>query len=110
MDDAKRFTRHVGLIYNYLKPSLCIVISADPRLLGALRRMGAGCNAFVCFTLSRIALAESTHLFRGSVCFQLFFSRAIDCTTFTLHGLTDFYVEIKRNDHSLAKLKNETKM
>ncbi len=32
--------------------------------------------------------------FRGSVCFQLvFFSRARDYTIFTLHDLTDFYLE-----------------
>ncbi len=53
-------------------------------------------------------LVESAHLFRGSVCFQLcfFFSRARDCTMFTLHSLTDFYVErvtahrIQIYDHS----------
>ncbi len=48
-------------------------------------------------------------LFRCSVRFQLvfvFFPQTRDCTTFTLHDLTDFYVErvtahrIKRNDHS----------
>ncbi len=46
-------------------------------------------------------------LFCGSVCFQLiFFSQTRDCTTFTLHDLTDFYVErvtahrIKINGHS----------
>ncbi len=58
---------------------------------------------------SRKAL-EKQYLFRGSVRFKLFFffflSRARDCTTFTLHDLTDFYVErvtahrIKRNEHS----------
>ncbi len=66
---------------------------------------------FPCFTPSRIALTESARetVFRGSVRFQLvffFFSQTRDCTTFTLHDLTDFYVErvtahhIKRNDHS----------
>ncbi len=62
---------------------------------------------FVCFTLSTRFLKP----------------RSKDCTTFTLHVLTDFYVErvervtahcIKRNDHScfqpLAKLKNDTKI
>ncbi len=57
--------------------------------------------------LSVSALAESAHLFRGSICFQLvFFSRARDYTIFTLHSLTDFYVErvtaycIKIDTHS----------
>ncbi len=42
------------------------------------------------------------------------FSWARDCTTFTLHDLTDFYVERltahRINNHSLAKLKNEIKI
>ncbi len=55
-------------------------------------------------TPSWIVLVESAHHFRSSVCF--FFSPARDCTTFTLHDLTEFYVErvtvhrIKINDHS----------
>ncbi len=33
-------------------------------------------------------------LFRGSYAFNsFFFSQTRDCTTFTLHDLTDFYVE-----------------
>ncbi len=55
------------------------------------------CNAFMCFTLSWVALAESAHFFRGSVHFQqfflCFFFQARDSITFTLHDLTDFYVE-----------------
>ncbi len=52
----------------------------------------------LCFTSSRIALEESTHLFCSSVRFH--------CMIFTLHDFTDFYVErvtahrIKINDHS----------
>ncbi len=73
---------------------------------------GAGCNAFVCFTLvSLFSLSHLESLSRKAlICsaapytFNSFFSRARDCTTFTLHDLTDFYVEIKINDHSLAKL------
>ncbi len=96
--------------------------SADPRLLGALRKTvspaggggGAlrnGWNAFVRVTLclesrSRKAL-EKQSLF--AVCFQLvfffffFFFQTRDCTTSTLQ---DFYIEsvtahrIKRNDLS----------
>ncbi len=80
-----------------------------------------------CFTPSRIALAESVRetvsLPRIGTLSTLFFCLepwSTDCTTFTLHDLTDFYVEsvtahhIKINDHScfqpLAKLKNETKI
>ncbi len=62
------------------------VSSADPRLLGALRRTG-GVGIGVCgwdetmdgthlsfgFALSQIALAESAHLFHDSVYFQLWF-------------------------------------
>ncbi len=86
--------------------------SADPRLLGALCRMGGlACvveikdwmqRICLYFTQSRITLAENAHLFRGSVCFQL----ARDCTIFMLHSLTDFYVgrvtahRIKIYDHS----------
>ncbi len=61
------------------------------------------------FTPSRIALTESARetvslLQLGTI--STFLSWARDCTTFTLHDLTDFYVErgtahpIKRNDHS----------
>ncbi len=59
---------------------------------------------------------KCSSLLRLHIRFQLVFSWARDCTTFTLHDLTDFYVEmvtlhrIKINDHSLAKLKNETKI
>ncbi len=53
----------------------------------------------LCFTPSRIALVESAHLFCGSLCFQLVFF-FFDCTIFTLHSLTDFYVERVINDHS----------
>ncbi len=48
--------------------------SADPIILGALRRMGGWGwmqRMCLCFTPSWISLVESTHLFRGSVCFQL---------------------------------------
>jgi len=48
----------------------------------------------LCFTPSRSVLAESAHLFRSSLSFQLvFFSRARDCMIFTLHDLTYFYIE-----------------
>ncbi len=50
---------------------------------------------------------EKQYLFRSSARFQLFFlSRARDCTTFTVHHLTDFYIErmtahrIKINDYA----------
>ncbi len=64
-----------------------------------------------CFTPSRIELTESARETVSSVarmlstCFFVFFSQTRDCTTFTLHDLTDFYVErvtahrIKINDH-----------
>ncbi len=62
----------------------------------------------LCFTPSRIALAEGTRetvSLRGtlSTCFFLGFFQTRDCTTFTLQ---DFYIEsvtahrIKINDHS----------
>ncbi len=91
-------------------------VSADPRLLGALRRTGGGCwrvwlrwkngcNACVSLRLesrSRKALISSMAPYTFN---SFFFSRARDCTIFTLHSLTDFYVErvtahrIKRYDH-----------
>ncbi len=58
----------------------------------------------LCFTPSRIALAESTRLFHGSVRFLVFSFRARDGMTFTLRDLTDFYIvsvtahHIKIND------------
>ncbi len=73
--------------------------------LGAMNEWMKG--ICLCFTPSRIALAEGT---RETVRFQLVFfclePLSRDCTTFTLHDLTDFYVErvtahrIKINDHS----------
>ncbi len=83
------------------------------------------CNAFMCFTLSWVALAESTHFFRGSVRFQqffwCFFFQARNSITFTLHDLTDFlrwegdsaphYNKLSfMFSYLLAKLKNETKI
>ncbi len=65
-----------------------------------------------CFTQSRIALTESARETVSSAArytfIPLFFfsPQTRDCTTFTLHDLTDFCVEtvtahrIKRNDHS----------
>ncbi len=64
-----------------------------------------------CFTPSRIALAEGARetVFLHvtlSTRFFFFFPQTRDCTTFTLHYLTDFYVDrvtahrIKINDHS----------
>ncbi len=100
---------HVSLNHAFTTHVVCkgfwCRASANHKLLGALRRTGGGglggwrvwlrwkngCN--LCFTPSRIAVAESAHLFHGSVCFRLFFSRARDCTIFTLHNLTDLYVE-----------------
>ncbi len=50
-----------------------------------------------CFTLPQIALAESTAETVSSAARyssnSLISSRALDFTTFTLHDLTDFYVE-----------------
>ncbi len=78
----------------------------------AERGVGGGLKEWMqriclCFTLSRIALTDSALLL--SVCLQLvFFSLARDCMTFTLHDLTDLYVErvkahrIKINDHSFS--------
>ncbi len=56
-----------------------------------------------CFTLSQLRKALETYFPQLST---LFFYLMQDCTTFTLHGLTDFYVEkvrahrIKIIDHS----------
>ncbi len=48
----------------------------------------------ICLSFTPSRIAESARLFHGSIRFQLiFFSRARDRTTFTLHDLTDFYVE-----------------
>ncbi len=95
--------------------------SADPRLLGALRKTvspaGGGGGGFEewmkcicpCYTPSRIALAEGareTVSLRGMLSarfFFFFFFQTRDCTTSTLQ---DFYIEsvtahrIKRNDLS----------
>ncbi len=92
------------------------LISANPRLLGALRKtvdpcvcggggstvIGVGMKEWMkrvclCFTPSRLALtgrARETvslpQLAFNSFCFLV---SARDCTTFTLHDLADFYVE-----------------
>ncbi len=84
-----------------------------------------GCNAFMCFTVSWVALAESAHFFRGSVRFQQFFL----CFFFSSKKL--YYIHITWFDwflrwegdsaphynklsfmfsYLLAKLKNETKI
>ncbi len=96
------------------------MISADPRLLGALRKTVSPAGGrvrgrwnemhlSVFHSVSNCAHGKRSRnsLFRGSVRFQLvFFPQTRDCTTFMLHDLTDFYVEmvtvhrIKINDHS----------
>ncbi len=70
------------------------------------------CPCFTPCLESRLRkVLEKQYLFRGSVRFQLFFFFCLepwskDCMTFTLHDLTDFYVErvtaycIKINYHS----------
>ncbi len=72
-------------------------------------------NVFVHVSLSRIALAESARetvslLRLGMLSTRFLLSRARDCTTFTFHDSTDFYLEsmvervtahrIKINDNS----------
>ncbi len=66
------------------------------------------CNAFVCVSLNLESRSWKA-LISSAARYSLnsgFFSRARDCTIFTLHNLTDFYVEsvtahrIKINDHS----------
>ncbi len=82
-----------------------------------------GCNAFVCVSLRLESLSWQALISSGSVCFQLvyFFSQARDCMIFTLHSLTNFYVErvtaqrIKNIcsfmfSELLAKPQNETKI
>ncbi len=109
--------RRRGKIIQYV----CVCVSADPRLLGALRKTVSlarcvcvwgggfwknGWNAFVRVSLrlesrSRKAL-EKQYLFHGSVRFQLVFFFFVS----SLCQETDFYVErvtahhIKINDHS----------
>ncbi len=62
-----------------------------------LRRLGGGGGICPCFTPSGIALPESARetvsLPRLAMLFSFLLSRARDFTTFTLHDLTDFYVE-----------------
>ncbi len=72
---------------------------------GVWLRWKNGCNAFVCVSLRLESRSRKALI--SSVRFQLIlFSRARDCTIFTLHNLTDFYVErvtahhIKRNYYS----------
>ncbi len=85
--------------------------SADPRLLGALRKtVSPGgwrrewMNAFSCFTPSPIALTESAWetvslpwlgIDVQLVFFLFFYLEPClkHCTTFMLHDLTDFYIE-----------------
>ncbi len=77
-----------------------IAIRADPRLLGTLRKTvstggGGGLEELwmkhIC--PSWIAL-EKQCLFRGSLCFQLVVLVSTrDFIIFTLHDLTDFYIE-----------------
>ncbi len=89
------------------QPSDC---ANDPLLLHPLKEwMKRVCP---CFSPSRIALTESARekvslSQLGKLSTRLFFlSRARECTTFTLHDLTDFYVDrvtahhIKINDYS----------
>ncbi len=60
----------------------------------------------ICCSLSRISLTESARETISPPRFGFFVSHARDCTTFTLHDLTDFYIErvtahgIKIIDHS----------
>ncbi len=108
---------------------LFVQCSADPRLLEALRKTENcggggwknGWNAFVCLSLrlkshSQKAF-EKQFFFRGYTlwtCF-CFFASSLgqkDCTIFTLHNLTDSYIErltahrIKINYHSFDCLPN----
>ncbi len=100
---------HIGPIMVCAKVGSMVKARAEPRLLGALRKTVSAVgvmnwlwmnewNAFVRVSLrpescSRKAL-ENHCLFHGLLCFQpIFLSRARDFTTFTLHDLTDFYVE-----------------
>ncbi len=58
-------------------------------------RLNNGCNAFVCVSLclelrSRKMLISSVAPYAFN---SVFLSRVRDCTIFTLHNLTDFYVE-----------------
>ncbi len=83
---------HVSLNHAFTTHVVCkgfwCRTSANHKLLGALCRTGGGeswglggwrvwlrwkngCN--LCFTPSRIAVAESAHLFHGSVCFRIGF-------------------------------------
>ncbi len=86
--------------------------SADPRLLGALRKtVLPGVEEWMnricpCFTPSRIALAEGareTVSLGGTLSTRFFFFQTRDCTISTLQ---DFYIESmtahrsKINDHS----------
>ncbi len=77
--------------------------SADPRLLGALRKTGGG-GAVLVGTLGKRSRNSISSVARYA--FNFFLVRARDCTKFTLHGLADFYVEsvtahcIKINVHS----------
>ncbi len=67
-------------------------------------------NAFVRVSLRLESRSQKASLpllgMLSTRCFFVFFSQTRDCTTFTLHDLTDFYIErvtahhIKRNDHS----------
>ncbi len=107
------------VVINYL--AIC---SAYPRLLGGPTQNGRGgggggcwrvwlrwkngCNAFVCVSLrlnrarGKRSSLPRLHILSTGFCV----SWARDCTIFTLHSLTDFYVErvtahrIKRYDHS----------
>ncbi len=88
----------------------CILGSAAPSRLGALHKtycvvsrggegnLGFGMKEWrkriiPCFTPSRIALTDSARETVSLPHFLFFLSHARDCTTFTLHDLTDFYVE-----------------
>ncbi len=108
-------------LFTALRRTPNIQILADPRLLGALRRTvssGRGEGGFewlwmkricLCFFPSRNELTERARETAARYTFNSFFlSRARDFTTFTLHDLTDFYIErathrITINYHSCFK-------
>ncbi len=84
--------------------------SANPRLLWALRKtVWMKWTWLFCHSVSNRDHGKRSRnsLFRGTLSPRFFFfPQTRDCTTFTLHDLTDFYVErvtahhIKRNYHS----------
>ncbi len=92
---------HTNINIAFTVPNVLFLPSADPRLLGALRRTGGGGGGVVEMKEWMQRICVSIHLESRSSLPRLrtLSNRARDGTIFTLHNLTDFYADTEY-DHS----------